>query len=107
MLGEYAAVDGGQGIHAREAKGKHTEVALETRVDGKRACCGVHAGHILCVVDLLEAELLAVIPVVVVQMLADESVGLYCEVLVHLVTKQTTIHSQIPYTDPLIIKSQL
>ncbi len=62
MLGEDAVIDGLQGVHTREADGKDTEVPLESWVDGEAACGGVHAGHILDVVDLLQGELVSVVP---------------------------------------------
>lgn len=84
MLGQNAGVDGSQGILAWEAEGKHTEVALQPRVDGEAASCWVHAADILCVVDVLQGQFDPVIPMAVVQVLADQCVGLYSEVLVHL-----------------------
>ena len=42
---------------------------LEPRVDGEAPSSGVHGGHVLHILDLLQNELLAVIPVSVVQML--------------------------------------
>ena len=50
-------------VLTREADGKHTEVSLQTRVDGERAGGGVHARHVLSVVDLLGDQLLPVVPV--------------------------------------------
>ena len=44
-------------------------MSLESRVDGEAAGSGVHAGHILHIVDLLEGQFGTVIPVVVVQVL--------------------------------------
>ena len=62
MLGEDALVDGLKGLRPGEADGKHTEVALQTRVDGEAPSRGVHAGHILHVANLLQRQLVTVIP---------------------------------------------
>ena len=66
-----AAVDGLEGVLPWEAHGKHTEVALQSRVDGEATSGGVHAGHVLHVVDLLEGQLLPVVPVLVVEVLSN------------------------------------
>ena len=65
VLREDALIDGSQCLVAWETDCKDAEVSLEPRVDGEAACCGVHAGHVLHVVDLLQSELVAVIPVCV------------------------------------------
>ena len=62
-------------------------MALESRVDGERTGSGVHAGDVLSVVNLAQTQLGAVVPVMVVEMLSNESVRLYREVLVDLQTK--------------------
>jgi len=59
-------------------------VALESWVDGEAAGSGVHAGDILHIVDLLEGEFLPVVPVLVVQVLAYQGVGLHRAIGVHL-----------------------
>ena len=64
-----ALIDCLQGIHAGEADGKHTEVALQTTIDCEAASCWIHAGHILDIVDLPQGELLTIIPVVIVHVL--------------------------------------
>ena len=62
MLGENALVDGLESLHAWETDSKDTEVALEARVDGEAASSRVHAGDVLDIVDLLQRELMAIIP---------------------------------------------
>ena len=84
MLRHNALIDCLQGFHSGEAHSKHAKVALESRVDGEAASSGVHAGNILHIVDLLEGEFGPVIPVLVVQVLADECVGLHGAIGVHL-----------------------
>ena len=44
-------------------------MSLEAGVDGETACSGVHAGHVLNVVDLLLSEFCPIIPVVIVKVL--------------------------------------
>ena len=84
MLLQNVAVDRVQCVDTGEAHGEHTEVALETAVDGEATGRRVHARHVLRVVDLFQRQLRAVIPMAVVEVLADECMGLHCEVLVHL-----------------------
>ena len=62
---------------------------LQTRVDGEGSSCGVHARHVLRVVDVLQAQLLPVVPVAVVDVLADQRVWLHGVVLVHLPNSRT------------------
>ena len=59
-------------------------MSLQARVDGERAGRGVHARHVLRLVDLLQRQLVAVVPVTVVEVLPDERVRLHGEVLVDL-----------------------
>ena len=47
-----------------EADSKHTEVSLKTRIDGETTSSRVHAGYILYIVNLLQCELVTIIPVV-------------------------------------------
>ncbi len=70
-----ALVDGAEGLGAGEAHGKDAEVSLQPWVDGEAAGGGVHAGHILDVMDLLERQLGEVIPVAIVQVLVGENMG--------------------------------
>ena len=62
VLGEDALVDGLEGLGPGEADGKHAEVALQAGVDGEAPGRGVHAGHVLHVADLLQGELVPVVP---------------------------------------------
>jgi hypothetical protein len=87
MLEENVAVDGLQGIGAREAECEHAEVSLQTRVDGETAGGRVHARQVLSVVYVLQRQFGSVIPVTVVQVLADQRVRLYGEILVDLSTE--------------------
>lgn len=57
---------------------------LQSGINGEATSGGVHAGHILGVVDLLKGQLGTVIPMAVVNVLSDQGVGLHREVLVHL-----------------------
>ena len=57
----------------READGKHREVSLESSVDGEAASCGVHGGHVLYILNLLQSLFLSVVPVGVVQMLLSHA----------------------------------
>ena len=84
MLQQDVAVDCVQSVDAGEAHGEHAEVALQTTVDGEAAGRRVHARHVLRVVHLFQGQLCAVVPMAVVEVLADECVGLYGEVLVDL-----------------------
>ncbi len=84
MLGQDTAIDGVQGVRTREAESEHAEVPLQTCVYGKRPSSRVHAGHVLRVVNLLERELVTIVPVTVVEVLPDQSVRLHGEVLVYL-----------------------
>ena len=59
-------------------------MSLQARVDGERAGGGVHARHVLCLVDLFQRQLVAIVPVTVVEVLANERVRLHGEVLVDL-----------------------
>ena len=84
MLRENIVVDGVQSVLAGEAQCEYVEVSQQSRVDGEAACSRVHAWQILRVVDLLERQFGAVVPVSVVEMLSDEWVRLHGEVRVHL-----------------------
>ena len=96
MLRENVAVDGVQSVLAGEADGEHVEVAQQARVDGEAAGGRVHARQVLRVVDLLERQLGPVVPVTVVEVLADERVRLHREIRVHLASSPPTplnVHS--------------
>ena len=56
-------------------------------VDGEAAGRGVHAGNVLDVVDVLGSQLVPVVPVVVVQVLTDQSVWLDRPVRIDLLRK--------------------
>ena len=67
-----AEIDSLQRVQLREADSKNTEVSLQTCVDCEASGSRVHRGHVLHVLDVLEYEFLAVIPVLVVQVLGEE-----------------------------------
>ena len=60
------------------------EVSLQPCVDSEATSSWVHTGHILDIANLLECHFLSVIPVGVVKMLPQQSVGLYSTIGVHL-----------------------
>ena len=57
---------------------------LKTRVNGEATSCRVHTGNILGVVDILEGQLVPVVPMAMVNVLSHERVRLHSEVLVDL-----------------------
>ena len=81
---EDLLVDVLQRVESRKRDGKHAEVSLQSRVDGEATSCRVHAADVLNVVHLLELQLDAVVPMLVVQMLADQCVRLDGAVCVNL-----------------------
>lgn len=87
MLRQDVVVDGLECISTGEAECKDTEVTLESRVDSETAGRGIHTGQVLSVVDVLERQLRPVVPMAVVEVLAHQSVWLYCEVLVDLIAR--------------------
>ena len=52
-------------------------------IDSEASGCGVHACDVLYIVDVLGGELVSVVPVVVVQVLPDQGVGLNRAVRIH------------------------
>ena len=94
VLKEDAVVDGGESIGSGEAEREDTEVSLKARVDGETAGGRVHARHVLRVVDVLERQLGPVVPVTVVEVLADQRVRLHGEILVDLHHHQQTASPQ-------------
>lgn len=64
--------------------GKHGKVSLKTRVNSETTRCGIHTRHVLTIVNLLERQLLSIVPVLVVEMLSQECVRLHSSVGVHL-----------------------
>jgi len=100
MLREDTVVDGRQRVCTGEAESKDTEVSLETSADGETAGSRIHARHVLRVVDVLQSQLAAIIPVTVVEMLTYQRVRLNGEVLVHLHQSQqlTSLHRSRHHT---------
>ena len=79
---EEGAEDGVQARRAGEADGQREEVALQARVYDEGAGGRVERAHELRVLDVLEAQLGAVVPVAVVQQLAHDGDGRLRVVLV-------------------------
>ena len=76
MLRQDRRVDELKSVAAGKAEREDAEVALESRVDGEAAGRRVHARYVLRIVDLLEGQLVAVVPVAVVEVLTYQSVWL-------------------------------
>lgn len=77
--------------------GKNAEVSLQAGVDSEAAGRRVHTRHVLAVVYVLESQLSAVIPMVVVHVLSDQRVRLYCTVRVDLGQHKVDITKQISH----------
>jgi len=88
VLRKYATVDCLYSVRAGKAESEHAEVSLETGIYGETPRGRVHTGHVLGVVDLLEGELVTVVPVAIVEMLAYQHVGLDCEKSIDLIIAQ-------------------
>ena len=56
MAGEYRLVYPGQGLLRGDHHAVRGEVSLQPRADGEAARGGVHAGHVLTVVDVLQCQ---------------------------------------------------
>lgn len=84
MLRQYRRVHDRYGVRAGKANGQNAEVSLQSRIDGKAARGGIHAGHILTVMDVLKSQLVAIVPMAIVQMLPHQSVRLDGTIAVHL-----------------------
>ena len=56
-------------VYLRETDGKHTEVSLEACVDGEATSSRIHGGNVLDILYLFQSLLLAVVPVIVIQVL--------------------------------------
>lgn len=61
---------------------------LQPGVNSETTSSGVHTGDILGVVDVLESQLIPVIPMLMVNVLSNQCMWLHCEVFVHLKVKQ-------------------
>ena len=46
-----------------ETDGEYAKVSLKSGVDGEATGSGVHAGHVLHIVNLLQSQLLSIIPI--------------------------------------------
>lgn len=83
MLGQDTLIDGPQSFSTGEVDCKHSKMALKPGVNGETAGRRVHAGDILDIANLLESQLLPIVPMLVVQVLLDKCVGLDCAIGVH------------------------
>ncbi len=63
VVGQYGIVDGVERLLTGEADGEGGKVALQARVDGEAAGRGVHACHVLRVVDVFRSQLVTIVPV--------------------------------------------
>ena len=88
MLKKNAVVNRLQSIRAWKAESENAEVALQASVDGEGSSGLVHARNILSVGNLLQGELVTIVPMAVVQMLTNQSVWLDSEKPVSLVTNK-------------------
>lgn len=52
----------GRDVFNSQFRAGRLSVYLQSRVDGEAACGGVHAGHVLHIVDLLQLQLAPVVP---------------------------------------------
>ena len=75
VLGQDRLVDAEEGIWTGEHYCKCCKVSLQSRIDGETASRGIHAGHVLHIVDVLLGEFGSAVPMAVVHVLTDESVG--------------------------------
>ena len=82
MLVEEGTEDGEERSLLRELDRTEEEVALQTGVDNEGTSCGIHRSHIHRALDLLDSELLSVIPVSIVLVLTDESDGTLSIILI-------------------------
>mmetsp|Transcript_11631 Transcript_11631/g.49673 ORF Transcript_11631/g.49673 Transcript_11631/m.49673 type:complete len:368 (-) Transcript_11631:7099-8202(-) len=83
VAGHERAVNLHQRVLPGEVHREGHEQPLQTGVDGERARGGVHARHVLRVFDLLQNDLVLVVPAVVVHELPRELDGRLRVVLVH------------------------
>jgi len=84
MVRQNVGVDRQQSVLAGEAEREDVEMTQKSWVDCEAAGGRVHTGQILRVVDLLQSQLSPVVPVSVVQVLADQRVRLNSEIWIHL-----------------------
>ena len=81
---ENGVVDGEERLWSWEDNREGGKVALQSWVDGETSSGGVHGGHVLCVVDLLQIELVPAVPVAIVHVLSDDCVRAHRPVAVDL-----------------------
>ena len=73
MLVEECGENREKRARLRELDSAKEEVALEAGIDDKGTGSWVHCSNIHCALDLLNGQLLSIIPVLVILMLSDES----------------------------------
>ena len=83
MPSQYTLIYSIESIHARKTDSKDTKMSLETRINGETTSSRIHASNVLDIVNLLEEELGPVIPVIIIQVLSNESVRLDSTVSVY------------------------
>ena len=84
MIRKNRVVDGEKGIMSRKTHSKGGEMALQSGIDGEASGGWIHARQVLAIVNVLQRQLVSIVPMVVVQMLSNESVRLHRSVGVHL-----------------------
>mmetsp|Transcript_39915 Transcript_39915/g.120573 ORF Transcript_39915/g.120573 Transcript_39915/m.120573 type:complete len:351 (+) Transcript_39915:4043-5095(+) len=88
-----------QGGRLREGDGARPEVPLQAWVHDERARGGVHARHVLCVANVLQGDLVAVPPMVVILLLLQKLNGALRVVFVqsrHVQVVDEINHPQLP-----------
>lgn len=75
MLAKEGIEDGEERLLLRELNSAQEEVTLQTRVDDERTSSGVHSSDIHSALDLLDGELYAIVPMLVVLVLTHEGNG--------------------------------
>lgn len=73
---QNVGINRNESIAAREVESKDTEVSLKSCVYGEVSGRLVHAGHVLSVRNLLQGQLVPVVPVSIIEMLSYQSVWL-------------------------------
>lgn len=82
MLIQEGTEDGEERCLLWELNRTEEEVALQTWVDNEGTSCRIHRSYVHRALDLLDCELLSVVPVSIILVLADESDGTLCIILI-------------------------
>ena len=83
MVRKDGVVDGEKGIMSRKTHSKRGKMALQSGIDGEASGGWVHARQVLTIVNVFQRQLVPVVPMVVVQMLSNESVWLNRSIGIH------------------------